>query len=211
MGTVDRDLEPSAVRGLSLARVRDWCEPRLRGTLRPVVRRCAALGVTPNQLTVAGLLLNVLAAALVFGALPVIGGAVYLLAGLLDLGDGMLARENGHETPFGAFLDSTADRLSEGVMFAAIGYQCAVNGQPWLVVAVVVALLGSVLVSYARARAESLGVACRSGLMTRAERVVVLGFALLFGLLGPALVLLAVLGLVTVGQRVAEVHRALHG
>ena len=96
-------------------------------------------------------------------------------------------------------------------MFAAIGYQCAVNGQPWLVVAVVVALLGSVLVSYARARAESLGVACRSGLMTRAERVVVLGFALLFGLLGPALVLLAVFGLVTVGQRVAEVHRALHG
>ena len=129
MGTVDRDLEPSAVRGLSLARVRDWCEPRLRGTLRPVVRRCAALGVTPNQLTVAGLLLNVLAAALVFGALPVIGGAVYLLAGLLDLGDGMLARENGHETPFGAFLDSTADRLSEGVMFAAIGYQCASRAQ----------------------------------------------------------------------------------
>ena len=121
----------------------------------------------------------------------------------------MLARASGKSTRFGAFLDSTLDRASEGVVFAAIAYRFAAQGSAVDAGIVVMALLGSVLVSYVRARAEGLGAECRVGIATRAERVVVIGLGLLFGLLPEAVYLVAFLTAVTVVQRIACARRGL--
>ncbi len=121
--------------------------------------------------------------------------------------DGTLARVTGRATKFGAFFDSTVDRISEGVVFAAITYRFAIDGESVLAAVVVLALLGSLLVSYVRARAEGLGGKCKVGLLTRAERVILLTLGLLFGLLEHTIVLLAVLTAVTVAQRIYYVAR----
>ncbi|MCG2601161.1 MAG: CDP-alcohol phosphatidyltransferase family protein, partial [Achromobacter sp.] len=140
-----------------------------------------------------------------------LGALVLLLAAVGDLLDGMLARQSGQATPFGAFFDSTLDRIGEGAILAALAYQFAVTGQPAGVAVTVLALLGSLLVSYTRARAEALGVDCKVGLMSRAERVALLVVGLLLGLPGLAVLALAVLSLYTVGERVLHVRRALAG
>ena len=136
-------------------------------------------------------------------------GVFYLAAGTLDLLDGVLARAGGKPTRFGAFLDSTLDRASEGVVFAAIGYRFAAEGSALDAGVVVLALLGSVLVSYVRARAEGLGARCRAGIATRAERVLLVALGLLFGLLAEAVYLVAFLTAVTVVQRIACARREL--
>ena len=177
--------------------------------LRPVVRLLASGGVTPNQLTVSGLILNVAAAALVVGNNLRVAGVVWLFAGLFDMLDGALARAQRKSDAFGAFLDSTLDRLSEGVVFAAVCYHFAAFGQPITAAVAALALLGSLTISYARARAEGLGAHCRAGLLTRTERVVLLGFGLCFGLLELVIYLLAVLTLVTVVQRIWLASREL--
>ena len=192
-----------------LETLRGRIEGPLRARLEPVVGWLAAREVTPNQVTLAALAVSLLAALLIgagwlrLGALVLIGGS------LGDLLDGMLARSTGQASPFGAFFDSTLDRIGEGAVLAAVAYRFAVDGRPLLVAVVVMALLGSLLVSYTRARAESLGVDCTVGLMSRAERLVLLIAGLLLGLLGPAVVLMAVLSFYTVGERMAHVRDAL--
>lgn len=191
--------------------LRERCEPVLRARLQPWVDRLAARRVTPNQVTVAALGVSLLAALCIAGGRLRLGALVLLLAAVGDLLDGMLARQSGQATPFGAFFDSTLDRIGEGAILAALAYQFAVTGQPAGVAVTVLALLGSLLVSYTRARAEALGVDCKVGLMSRAERVALLVVGLLLGLPGLAVLALAVLSLYTVGERVLHVRRALAG
>src|SRR4030088_951454 len=172
------------------------------------------LPVTPNQITIIGTALTFVAAVLVAaGHLP-LGGIVLPFAGTFDILDGALARSTGRSYPYGAFLDSTLDRYSEGAMYLGlIAYFVSVGGSPerWLVVATGAALAGSFLVSYVRARAQSLGFTCESGLFARPERVVVTVIGLVFsGILGgwvlyAVVFLLAVLPTLTALQRIHEV------
>ena len=192
-----------------LEQLRQALQHRFERALTPLAGLLHRLGVSADQISVTGFVLNAAAAALVITGDLVAAGALYLLAGLLDLLDGVLARTGGKPTRFGAFLDSTLDRASEGVVFAAIGYRFAAEGSAVDAGIVVLALLGSFLVSYVRARAEGLGAECRVGIATRAERVVLVALGLLSGMLPEAIRLVAVLTAVTVAQRIACARRGL--
>jgi CDP-diacylglycerol--glycerol-3-phosphate 3-phosphatidyltransferase len=131
---------------------------------------------------------------------------------IIDILDGALARARGQATPFGAFIDSTTDRISEGAVLCAATLVFARHGDTWPVAAVFVALVASFLVSYTRARAEALGLEGKAGLMGRAERVVLLAAILLaapWGALPYGIALLAVLASGTVAQRIFSVHKQL--
>jgi len=190
-----------------LYQAREWTRNVLEKAAAPLARLLARLKVTPNQVSAAGFAMNVVAAVCIATDDLVLAGVIYILAGCLDLMDGTLARVTNRATKFGAFFDSTVDRVSEGVVFAAITYRFAIDGHSLLAAVVVLALLGSLLVSYVRARAEGLGGKCKVGLLTRAERVVLLTFGLLFGLLAEIIVVLAVLTAVTVVQRIYYVAK----
>jgi phosphatidylinositol phosphate synthase len=178
--------------------------------------------VTPNALTTAGVSLCLAAAVLV----PFeerdkllfywLGAAVFVVGSVLDILDGALARAGGKTTPFGAFLDSTTDRVGEGAMLAAIALVFARHGNDVAVVLAVAAVAGSFLVSYTRARAEALGLRGDVGLGSRAERVVVITAGLVFapwGGLQWAIVALAATAWLTVLQRILHVRKQLieHG
>ena len=168
------------------------------------------LPVTPNQITVVGTALTFAAAVLVASGQLRWGGVVLAFAGTFDILDGALARSTGRSYPYGAFLDSTLDRYSEGAMYLGlIAYFVSVGGplQRWLVVGTAAALAGSFLVSYVRARAQSLGFTCETGLFARPERVVVTVVGLVFGgvVLTAVVFLLAVLTNLTALQRIREV------
>ncbi len=177
--------------------------------LNPIVRTLAAAGITPNMLSVAGLLGNGGAGLLIAQGELVIGGIVMLLASALDMLDGALARTTGKASRFGALLDSVFDRLSEAVVLFGVLLYALDRGHDDQAALAFAAIVGSLMVSYVRARAEGLGVTMTDGLFTRPERVIVLGAALLIGWLTPALWLLAVLTLLTAFQRLYLGARAL--
>ena len=190
--------------------VRDQLRVLLEPFCRPVARLLLGCHVSANQVSLIGILLNLVTAALIVDGQLVLAGLMYLLAASLDLLDGTLARMAGTASRFGAFLDSTADRISEGLVFAAIAYEFAHAGQPVDAAVTVLALLGSLLVSYTRARAEGLGLECKVGIVTRAERVVLVAFGLLTGLLAAAIYLLLVLTTYATTQRIVHTLRQLH-
>ncbi len=170
----------------------------------------ARLPVTPNQITVVGTLLTFVAAVLTALGELRWGGVVLAFAGTFDILDGALARSTRRSYPYGAFLDSTLDRYSEGAMYLGlVAYFVSAGGplQRWLVLATVAALAGSFLVSYVRARAQSLGFTCETGLFARPERVVALVIGLIFGgvVLAAIIFLLAILTNLTALQRIREV------
>jgi CDP-diacylglycerol---glycerol-3-phosphate 3-phosphatidyltransferase len=168
--------------------------------------------VTPNQLTALGFSLNIVAAVLIYRETYIAAAAVFLIGSIIDILDGALARSRGQATVFGAFIDSTTDRISEGAILCAVTLVFASQGDTWPVVAVFVALVASFLVSYTRARAEALGLEGKAGLMGRAERVVLLAAILAtapWGTLPYGIALLAVLASATVAQRIFSVHRQL--
>ena len=135
--------------------------------------------ITPNMLTLIGLGITLLGAALVAGGHLLAGGVVLLFAGLFDILDGALARAAGKVYRYGAFLDSTVDRYSEGVVYLGILVYYLLQHQVLQPILVVVALGGSFLVSYVRARAQSLGFKCDGGILARPERVVIIVAGLL--------------------------------
>jgi CDP-diacylglycerol--glycerol-3-phosphate 3-phosphatidyltransferase len=214
------------------ARFKHRARDLAHGVVRPVVRALAGGGVSANFVSGLGLLLSGFAALAFFEGGFRVGAALLLGSGLCDILDGEIARETGSVSAFGAFLDSTLDRVAEGfVLIGIAGFYVAnlvdlaldprrvleelSHGQEprtWALLALVamVALLGSFLVSYTRARAEGLGVECKVGWFERPERMVLLIVAGLFGV-GPfmpgALLVLAVLSFVTAGQRVRHVYR----
>jgi CDP-diacylglycerol---glycerol-3-phosphate 3-phosphatidyltransferase len=168
------------------------------------------LPITPNQVTVVGLALTFSAAGLAaFGHL-LWAGIVLIFAGTCDILDGALARSTKAGYPYGAFLDSTLDRYSEGAVYLGlVAYFLSIDGplQRWLVLATLTALAGSFLVSYVRARAQSLGFTCKTGLFQRPERVVVTVVGLIFGgvVLYAVVFLLAIVTNITALQRIREV------
>ena len=174
--------------------------------------------LTPNALTASGVILCTVASILVVFEdrnellFYWLAAVVFVVGSLLDILDGALARAGGMTTPFGAFIDSTTDRVGEGFMLTAIAYVLAVNHHPVFVAVAMMALLGSFLVSYTRAKAETLGLRGDVGIGSRAERVVVITTGLVlapWGMLGWALVLLAVTAWITVFQRVLHVRKQL--
>lgn len=194
---------------LLMQRFRDFAQARIALVLTPFARTLQRLSITANQVSYTGLALNLCAAVLVIAGHPVGAGLLFLVAGTLDLLDGVLARLARTDSLFGAFVDSTVDRISEGVVLAAISYRFAGEGNALDAALVVIALLAGVLVSYARARAEGLGVSCKVGVLTRAERVVLIAAGLLFDILPLALYLLIGFSLVTVWQRITHTARLL--
>jgi len=183
----------------------------LEGLLRPIAQTLARSDISPNHVTVAGLVVNLIAAWLITRGDYFFAGVMYLFGGGFDLLDGMLARATNKVTAVGAYLDSTLDRISAGVIFAAIAYVFAREGQAVDAGIVLLALLGSLLVSYTRARAEALSVACKMGIATRPERVVLIAVGLVTGWLAPVIYLLVVLTGITVIQRIRATVVGLSG
>ena len=193
--------------------------PLRSGQRRELVReRLIESRLTPNAISLTGLALNVVAAVLVWERLYFLGGIAFIVGSVMDTLDGRYSRMSGKGTPFGAFLDSTLDRIEEGIVLTAVAADFAREGRSGAAAAVVVAVLASLMVSYTRARAEALGVECKVGIATRPVRVVILSIGLIFAkgaslghfsLLAPAVYVLAALSVITVAQRVWHVKRAL--
>jgi CDP-diacylglycerol--glycerol-3-phosphate 3-phosphatidyltransferase len=189
---------------------------KLRRPMLPVARGLSGLGITPDALTVAGLLIALLAGAALALGHPLVALIGLLLSGLCDLLDGDIARlRPDRDRRFGAFLDSTADRIGEIAIFSGLLLHRVHLGAPSRLWALswVLALTGGLLVSYTRARAEGLGITCRIGLADRSVRLVLILAMLIAGLQrsGPFLALLAVLSWITVLQRTVHVRRAARG
>ncbi|MGH2824492.1 MAG: CDP-alcohol phosphatidyltransferase family protein, partial [Thermoleophilaceae bacterium] len=174
--------------------------------------------LTPNAISLTGLVGNLVAAVLILQEMFVLAGVAFVLGSLCDMLDGRYSRMSGKGTPFGAFLDSTLDRIEEGVVLAAVAAWFAKNSDDLAVGATVLTVVGSYMVSYTRARAEALGVECKVGIASRAVRVVILSGGLLFAdgelvpdfdLLEPAIYALAALTIFTTFQRVFHVRRQL--
>lgn len=174
--------------------------------------------LTPNAISLTGFTLNLAAAGLVVGRLFFLAGIAFIVGSIMDTLDGRYSRMSGKGTQFGAFLDSTLDRLEEGIVLTAVGAYFASQHNQAAVAAVVAAVLFSLMVSYARARAEALGVQCKVGLATRPVRVVILSIGLVlargasighFQLLAPAVYVLAGLSLLTTCQRIWHVRQEL--
>jgi CDP-diacylglycerol---glycerol-3-phosphate 3-phosphatidyltransferase len=174
--------------------------------------------LTPNAISLTGFVLCVVAAVLVAERLFFLAGVVFIVGSICDTLDGRYSRMSGKGSPFGAFLDSTLDRIEEGVVLTTVAAYFASRHMEFAVAACVVAVLASLMVSYTRARAEALGVECKVGIATRAVRVVILSIGLLFAkgagladfeLLAPAVYVLAGLSTITVLQRIFHVRKAL--
>ncbi len=187
---------------------------RLSRLFNPMGGRLVRAGVSPDVVTVLGTC-GVLVGALVF----VTRG--WLLTGLMiitlsvctDMLDGAMARARGYSTPFGAFLDSTMDRIADAAVFGSVAFWLATSGQSGAAAAALICLAAGQVVSYAKARAQSVGIDCNVGIAERAERLVLIGVGALLSILGVpyvfavALWLLAVLTVFTAGQRIVHVYR----
>ena len=190
-----------------------------RGVASRSMTGLARTGVTPNMLTSAGVTLCAVGAVLVYFEYRQeyvfywLGGLAFVVGSVLDILDGALARAGGKQTPFGGFLDSTLDRVGEGLMLGAIALVFMRDRQEVALAFAIAAIAGSFLVPYARAKAEGMGVKGDVGIGSRAERVVVIsaGLALApWGVLPWAIALLAVTAWFTVLQRILHVRRELH-
>ena len=180
----------------------------LRQLLQPLVRLLSALRVRPDTLTVLGWTLSVGSAVLFGLGYARIAGVVMLLGGLFDALDGAVARESNRMSAFGAFLDSTLDRLSEAAIFVGVIFFYAAAARPYEALLAGAAMTFSLLTSYARARAEALNIECQVGLLERAGRVVILSGFSMAGLLTVGLCLVAGGALITTAQRILHVRRA---
>jgi CDP-diacylglycerol--glycerol-3-phosphate 3-phosphatidyltransferase len=178
-----------------------------RQLIRPLARVLSALRVGPDALTAMGWALSVGAAVLFAVGYTKTAGAVMLFAGLFDALDGAVARESNRMSAFGAFLDSTLDRLSESAIFVGVIFFYAASSRPYEALLAGVAMTFSLMTSYTRARAEGLGLKCEVGLLERAGRVVILSLFSLTGFLIVGVSLVAAGAFVTTAQRILHVRR----
>src|SRR5438876_8313961 len=195
-------------------------QQRARHLVALLIRPLARLGVTPNTLTVIGLLISILTAVVIAQGYLVAGGLLVLFAGFFDMFDGAMARVLNTATTFGAFFDSTLDRYSESIiLFGMLVYALQrpdlhdifwpfAHEHLWMLAVICIAVVGSLMVSYTKARAEGLGLECKTGLLARPERVVILAIGLLTGAVIWALVLLAIFSNVTAIERIVHIWRA---
>ena len=184
-------------------------QARARAIAEMIVVPLALAGVTPNMVTFAGFLFNAVTAIVIATGHLHLGGILLLLSGGFDMLDGALARVSRLQSAFGAFLDSFLDRYSESAILLALIYYFAERQNLLAIILVFAVAVGSLLISYARARAESLGIECAVGIAPRPERIILLGLGLLVtsATLLAALVILAVLTHVTALQRLYHVWR----
>jgi len=178
---------------------------RVRSRLGPLGRFVARSGLTPNSITIVGLLLNVGVAAVIASGNLVLGGVFVLLAGAFDALDGAVARATGKTSQFGSFLDSTLDRYSEAVVFAGVLiYLTRTDAGTVPVLLTYATIVGSLMISYTRSKAEAIGIRGDVGFAQRLERVVILALALLISEPVWGLWALAIL------TQVTALHRILH-
>src|SRR5579863_3508382 len=194
-------------------------QQRARHLVALMIQPFAWPGVNPNTLTLVGLLLSILTAVVIAQGLLVAGGLLVLFAGIFDMFDGAMARVNNTATTFGAFFDSTLDRYSESIiLLGLLSYVLQrpdlhdflwpfANEQYWMTTGIFITVVGSLMVSYVKARAEGLGLECKTGLLARPERVVILAFGLLTGLSIWAIIFLAIFSQVTAVERIVYVWR----
>lgn len=181
-------------------------EASTRRTVERLVTPLARTGIDPNALTVAGLLVSAVTAVCIGFGWTVAGGLLVLVTGGFDMLDGAVARVSGNGSRFGAFLDSTLDRWAEGLIFTGLVWYFVAQDARIEVVLAVTTMVGSMLISYTRARAEGLGVDCEIGILQRPERLLLLGISLL----GPAWLLSAGLWVLSVVTQITAVQRILH-
>lgn len=173
-----------------------------------IARGLEATGISPNALTLIGFLLTLLVATILATGNLLAGGLLLIFAALFDTLDGALARHSQQVTVFGAFLDSVMDRYSEAVtLFALIFFYSATIDGRTNVLLLTATLIGSLLVSYTRARAEAVNIECKEGFFQRTERIVVLIIGLVTGWMTPALWVLAIFTNLTAAQRIFDVYR----
>jgi CDP-diacylglycerol---glycerol-3-phosphate 3-phosphatidyltransferase len=192
-------------------------QQRARHLVALMIQPFARPGINPNTLTLVGLLLSILTAVVIAQGLLVAGGLLVLFAGMFDMLDGAMARVQNTATTFGAFLDSTLDRYSESIILAGLLYHVLQKPglhdivwpfpyeQSWMIGFIYIAVVGSLMVSYTKARAEGLGLECKNGLLARPERVILLAIGLLSGTYIWALAVLAVFSQVTAIERIVHV------
>ena len=211
---------------------RDFLQKAIYAVINPLIKGLIKLHITPNMITTLGFIGNIVAtASFIYAALSfqagnqttalahvAWGGATILFAGLFDMIDGRLARLGNMSTTFGAMWDSVLDRYSELISLFGVVLIFLLNGDFWLGVVSFTAMIGSVMVSYVRARAEGLNIECKVGIMQRPERVVVLAFtAIITGItsnlqwLAGGMILIAILANFTAFWRVAHCYKALQG
>ncbi len=207
----------SRIRGLDEAKsgqtltLTDLLRKRFGGILEPIARLVGRTGVSPNVVTLTGVVLNLGIAWILSQGYMRIGGLLLPLVSLFDALDGTLARLTGKRSRFGAFLDSTMDRFSEAIVYLGLLVFYTRSGAGREILLINITIVGSLMVSYARARAEGLGLDCKVGLLTRLERVIVLTVALILDQVPTALWVLAILTNFTAFQRMYHVWKATHG
>jgi CDP-diacylglycerol--glycerol-3-phosphate 3-phosphatidyltransferase len=180
----------------------------IAGPLTQIAGWLEGTGISPNALTLIGFLLTVVVAVVLATGNLLWGGLLLIVAALFDTLDGALARHAGKTTVFGAFFDSVMDRFSESVtLLALIWYYSAQPDAQLYVSLLAFTLVGSLMVSYTRARAEAVGIECKEGFFQRTERIVVLILGLVTGWMLPVLVVLAVFTNITAAQRIYDVYR----
>ena len=184
----------------------------IRGQILGLGRFLAGLGLTPNMLTVIGVLLNGVVAVIIATDHPRLGGALLLVASAFDMLDGAVARASGSTSPFGGFLDSTLDRYSESLVFFGVLIYF-IEGDDWKTGAILtfISTVGALMISYARARAESLGYKASVGLLARPERVILLALFLMIGRPLIAMWILAFATHLTALTRIVHVWRISEG
>jgi len=195
-------------------------QQRARYVVILLIQPLARLGVSPNLLTSIGLLLSIVTALVIAQGYMFVGGLLVVFAGIFDMFDGAMARVRNAATAFGAFLDSTLDRYSESIiLFGLLWYTLqhpglqnllwpAPHEQTWMITFIFVSVVGSLMVSYTKARAEGLGIECKSGLLARPERVIILAIGLLSNTCIWALAILAVFSNLTALERMISVWRS---
>jgi len=179
----------------------------VRGIIDPIAALLVWLGFTPNTLTLVGFLMNTAVAVILSQGEMRWGGIAFFLASIVDGFDGAVARKLDQVSRFGAFLDSTIDRLSEAAVFLGLLVWYTNQGAKQEIVLIYAAIVGSLMVSYSRARAEGLGMDCQVGLLTRMERAVVLFVGLLADQVTITLWIMAILANFTALQRMLYVWR----
>jgi CDP-diacylglycerol--glycerol-3-phosphate 3-phosphatidyltransferase len=186
----------------------DWMRVRLKGLVEPIAAFFVRLGLHPNTMTLFGLAGNIVGAIFLATGHMTVGGILILVSGWFDGLDGAMARQLNQPTKFGAFVDSATDRWSEMAIFLGLLlYYLRRPDDMVYCVLVFMATMGSVMVSYTKARAEALGFDCNIGLLTRMERYLVMAPALIFNVPQVALWIIAILANFTALQRTAYVRR----
>ncbi|OQY24266.1 MAG: CDP-alcohol phosphatidyltransferase family protein [Chloroflexi bacterium] len=184
----------------------DWARVRVRGILTPIARAVGRLGIHPNTVTVLGMLLQI-GVAVVYGlGYITLGGWLLLAVAPVDALDGALARALGKESRFGAFLDSTLDRISDAALILGLTVHYMSQGAQLEIALLLISLVAAMLVSYIRARAEAAGFPCKVGVLTRLERIVLIGVLSALGLPIVMIWALVLLSVFTVLQRIFYVY-----